>query len=282
MFGHNAITGQKFFRESPEAADGKLLVTSIFATIQGEGPCAGEPALFVRLAKCQLACSFCDTYFDTGDWMTPDEVLERMMLSTGLRVLGDASGGLFDLAVITGGEPTLQPGLGELCERLMGEGLRVQIESNGLLPPRVPAGVLVVVSPKCAEGANGPTRYLRPPDPSLARADCLKFVMSGDPPSPYASVPTWALDWVDETGREVYVSPMAEYTRTPEQASRLYSDRYAAADMASRSAAEKVSFWEPGLLDLDKCRRNYEHAAQYVMRYGLRLSIQQHLFASLP
>ena len=71
MFGHNKIVGQKFFRESPEAREGKLLVTSIFHTIQGEGPFAGQPAVFVRLAHCNLNCPWCDTFFDRGDWMSP-------------------------------------------------------------------------------------------------------------------------------------------------------------------------------------------------------------------
>lgn len=55
MFGKNQITGQKAFKDVGD----KLLVTSIFYTIQGEGPFAGHPAIFVRLANCNLACSFC-------------------------------------------------------------------------------------------------------------------------------------------------------------------------------------------------------------------------------
>lgn len=273
MFGHNEIVGQKFFREHPEARAGKLLVTSIFHTIQGEGPFAGVPAVFVRVAHCQLACDFCDTYFDSGDWMD----------------FGHLHGAMFDavapparapdLVVITGGEPTLQPALGGFAGYLLRDPhgfARVQIESNGLLPAEVPDGVVIVVSPKAPAG-----HYPRPPTKSLARADCLKFVISGDPASPYHAVPDWALAWRAETGREVYVSPMAEYRRTPEQARAIYEARRAPS-MAERSEAERVSFWEPGLLDMEKCRRNYEYAALYALEHGLRLSIQQHLFASLP
>lgn len=55
MFGKNQIVGQKYF----DKAGDKLFVTSVFYTLQGEGPYRGEPAVFVRLAKCNLDCSFC-------------------------------------------------------------------------------------------------------------------------------------------------------------------------------------------------------------------------------
>ena len=274
MFGHNEVVGQRFFRERPEARAGKLLVTSIFHTIQGEGPHAGLPAVFVRLAKCQLQCSWCDTYFDSGDWMTVDEILCNF--PAGPRLL-----------VVTGGEPTLQsPNLGALLKGALRIFFLTQIESNGLLRADVPSVTTVVVSPKRPEKRDG-----RPPGPreewpplpldSLLRADCLKFVMSGDPESPYHSVPDWAHEWRRQIGREIYVSPMAEYHRTPEQTRALYDARRAPS-LSQRTAAERVSFWEPGLLDMEKCRRNYEHAAGYVLRHGLRLSIQMQLFASLP
>ncbi len=56
MFGTNEIVGKKYFKDAPA---GSLFVTSMFFTLQGEGPYAGMPALFIRLTKCNLACSFC-------------------------------------------------------------------------------------------------------------------------------------------------------------------------------------------------------------------------------
>jgi len=67
LFGTNKIIGQKYFKEAP--AD-SLFVTSMFFTLQGEGPYAGMPALFIRLTKCNLACSFCfvpSTLITMGD-----------------------------------------------------------------------------------------------------------------------------------------------------------------------------------------------------------------------
>lgn len=52
MFGKNAVSG-------PRAASEGFLVNEIFYTIQGEGPWAGKPTIFLRLAKCNLRCHFC-------------------------------------------------------------------------------------------------------------------------------------------------------------------------------------------------------------------------------
>ncbi len=38
-----------------------LQLSEIFYSIQGEGTHSGTPAVFVRLAGCNLACTFCDT-----------------------------------------------------------------------------------------------------------------------------------------------------------------------------------------------------------------------------
>lgn len=56
MFGKNEIVGKKLFDSAPPES---LFVTSMFMTLQGEGPFRGRPAFFIRLAKCNLACSFC-------------------------------------------------------------------------------------------------------------------------------------------------------------------------------------------------------------------------------
>ena len=59
MFGRNEVT-------SPfPKADGSLLVTEVWRTIQGEGPDAGTPAIFVRLSKCNLRCHFSFGWFPT-------------------------------------------------------------------------------------------------------------------------------------------------------------------------------------------------------------------------
>ena len=75
MFGKNEIVGKKYFKDADKQ---QMFVTSMFMTLQGEGPYRGMPAFFIRLAKCNLACSFCDTFFDDGDWLTFDQIEERI------------------------------------------------------------------------------------------------------------------------------------------------------------------------------------------------------------
>ena len=138
MFGTNSIVGQKFFKDAP--AD-SLFVTSMFFTLQGEGPFAGKPALFVRLAKCNLACSFCDTLFDDGDWLTYEQI-EAKAYHTICDYWNDKgeSVPLWALPngenyikypnivlVITGGEPLLQPNLTQYLNRALRQFGNVQI-----------------------------------------------------------------------------------------------------------------------------------------------------------
>lgn len=294
MFGTNEIVGQKFFKDAPPEA---LFVTSMFFTLQGEGPYNGMPALFVRLTKCNLACTFCDTFFDDGDWMTY-EGLEGKMLQTmrdhwaktgqtpptwavsdDPNTFGYTFPGV--VLVITGGEPTLQKNLTAFLERQVPKFKAVQIESNGTVNLEIPQGVTLVCSPKCAEKNGVATKYLAPTKQILERADCLKFVMSADKDSPYNEVPAWALEWRAATGKEIYVSPMNVYNSFPQKIKLLRAEK-GQITMEERSTVDEViSFWEPGLLNLKANQDNHEYAAGYAVNNGLRLNLQMHLYASL-
>ena len=54
-----------------------LKVNEIFKSIQGESTFAGLPCTFVRLAGCNLRCSFCDTTYayDEGTEMSVEDVI---------------------------------------------------------------------------------------------------------------------------------------------------------------------------------------------------------------
>ncbi|MDR1544831.1 MAG: 7-carboxy-7-deazaguanine synthase QueE [Prevotellaceae bacterium] len=74
----------------------RLSVVEIFYSLQGEGANMGKPAVFIRLAGCNLNCSFCDTEWKNGTEMSVEEIL--------LEVRKYPS----KMLIWTGGEPTLQ------------------------------------------------------------------------------------------------------------------------------------------------------------------------------
>ncbi len=289
MFGTNEIVGQKFFKDAP--AD-SLYITSMFFTLQGEGPFGGLPALFIRLTKCNLACSFCDTFFDAGDWITFEDIEAKAKRTIAnyfngnppAWALTETGGPLHPdiVLVITGGEPTLQKNLTEFLRRQVGDYKAVQIESNGTVNLEIPKGVTLVCSPKCAEKDGKATKYLAPTKQILQRADCLKFVMSADQDSPYCEVPEWVHEWKARTGCQVYISPMNMYNDLPHKAKVLRLEKQGSITMEERSTVDEViSFWEPGLLNMPANQINHEYAAKYCMTHGFRLNLQVHLYASL-
>jgi organic radical activating enzyme len=111
-----------------------LLVAEAFTSLQGEGPSAGQPAVFIRLSRCNLACRFCDTPY-TWDWsrFRPDaEAARRPAGELAEWALTQRAG----LVVITGGEPLLQQvALLPLASRLAEAGRRVEIETSGTIAP---------------------------------------------------------------------------------------------------------------------------------------------------
>ncbi len=122
--------------------DGSTIeVHSIFNTIQGEGPFAGQPATFLRLAGCNLQCPLCDTEYTHGrkSWDYIKLAEEVSALAIGNK-----------LFVITGGEPFRQ-NLSKLVHLLRQRG-RVQVETNGTLAPTIWShdldDVTIVCSPK--------------------------------------------------------------------------------------------------------------------------------------
>ncbi len=115
-----------------------LQLAEIFYSIQGEGTWAGTPAVFVRIAGCNLACSFCDTDYALKFFASVEDVV---------RMVGEA-GGACPMVILTGGEPLAQAQTGALIDALRGDGRRVHIESNGTLYAELPSDVWLCVSPK--------------------------------------------------------------------------------------------------------------------------------------
>ncbi len=108
-------------------------------TVQGEGPSIGRRAGFVRLGRCDLACSWCDTPY-TWDWkgqngVPYDPAKELHEMSTGAVVERVEEMGV-GLVVVTGGEPFVQlPALIELARALATRGYELEVETNGRHAP---------------------------------------------------------------------------------------------------------------------------------------------------
>ena len=135
----------------------------IFHSLQGEGATAGTPSVFLRLATCNLTCTWRDTKYtwDFGDFgnfdydkevtTLPEEEVRSRILAYGCPHL-----------VITGGEPLIQQtALAPLATSLKARGFYSEVETNGTLTP-IPEMVEGVsqwnVSPKLLNSGNRSTR----------------------------------------------------------------------------------------------------------------------------
>ncbi|MFW5879056.1 MAG: radical SAM protein, partial [Myxococcota bacterium] len=146
-----------------------LEVTEIFRSIQGESTWAGHLCIFVRLARCNLRCSWCDTRraFQPGREASVDELMAEV------ERLGP---GLIEL---TGGEPLLQPASVTLMERLLAAGRTVLLETNGTLPiGEVPRAVHKIVDLK-APGSGESEKNLWENLELLSSRDEIKIVLAG-------------------------------------------------------------------------------------------------------
>src|SRR5512135_37627 len=110
-----------------------LYVSEQFFSIQGEGPTAGTPAIFLRLKGCNLLCAWpCDTIevWQRGDPVPADILAEEWQRKGWFNNLRTDSH-----LVVTGGEPLLQmDGLEDFFRRIP-ETAYIEVETNGTIPP---------------------------------------------------------------------------------------------------------------------------------------------------
>jgi len=149
--------------------DEMLRISELYASIQGESTFAGVPCFFVRLAGCNLRCSYCDTrHARRGGTMRRAGDIVRAAVSSGCPVVE-----------VTGGEPLLQPGTPRLCGELKSRGLTVLVETNGSRDiGALPRGIVRIVDVKCpGSGMDG--SFLASNLDALRRGDQVKFVLTG-------------------------------------------------------------------------------------------------------
>jgi organic radical activating enzyme len=105
-----------------------IAVVETFHSLQGEGLHAGRSAFFIRLAGCDVGCSWCDTKHSWPEAAHPRRPLGELATEASAAA---AAGAAF--VVITGGEPLQQP-LDALCTALAASGLPLHLETSGVGP----------------------------------------------------------------------------------------------------------------------------------------------------
>ena len=104
----------------------KLKVVEIFDSIDGEGKRTGQPCTFIRLAGCNLRCSYCDTLYALfGE--KEECVYEEMSVQDIMKRVNP----LYKRVTLTGGEPLIHSGCDALVSSLLSSGIEVNIETNG-------------------------------------------------------------------------------------------------------------------------------------------------------
>jgi 7-carboxy-7-deazaguanine synthase len=147
-----------------------MYLIEIYKSIQGESSFAGLPCIFVRLAGCNLRCSWCDSEytFKGGYQQSLEQVEQTMAMLAPVR-----------LVEFTGGEPMLQAKeLIPLMHRLFAQGYQLMIETSGERPlDQVPAAVHKIMDVKCP-GSGESHRFHLPNLECLSVRDEVKFVIA--------------------------------------------------------------------------------------------------------
>jgi organic radical activating enzyme len=243
----------------------RLAVTSIFPTIQGEGPFAGQRCVFIRLAGCNLACQFCDTDFDVANarWMSPAEIVAEVGAKGAAQV---TRSGRIPLVVITGGEPFRQD-LSTLIPALLTSTVcHLQVETDGVLPLTDLGGdnwawttglgdITLVCSPKTARVHPSVIEHCRH----------WKYVVSRKNVHPLDGLPAVNTQRIPSVGDKMPDDPSRVIYRPP----------------AGRGDTIWVSPMDPhsqtgGAWNDLELRDNVKLCGELAMRHGYRVTLQMH------
>lgn len=249
MFGKNPI------RKIERSEDNTLAVQEVFHTIQGEGPFSGLPAVFVRLAGCHLACTFCDTEFESNIKNRLWDVALFKQVHSMLKEFPNTH-----LVVLTGGEPLRQQ-IGNFVSMLFEiPGCQVQLETAGNLWDASLDKVLddlsnaarftVVCSPKTSQVHQEVQKWC---------AHYKYVVRAGD---------------AGDDGLPM----MGTQQQNEDKVQPLFRPVLALAVLY------EVTIWVSPCDEYQpvKNRDNMKHAGEVCMKHGYRLSLQAHKYAHLP
>lgn len=99
-----------------------LPIMESFYTLQGEGSFTGQAAWFIRLAGCDVGCTWCDVKESWDADLHPKRTVDELV--------AEASVHPGRIVVVTGGEPLMHD-LGPFTAALRAAGLRTHIETSG-------------------------------------------------------------------------------------------------------------------------------------------------------
>lgn len=145
----------------------QLDICEIFYSLQGESTFAGLPCIFIRLAGCNLDCSWCDTPYASyeSQSMSFDRILKKL----------DSYN--CNLVEITGGEPLLQKWTPALISTLLKKRYQVLLETNGSKSIKaVHRGCIKIIDIKCPS-SNESDSFLPGNINYLTEQDEIKFVI---------------------------------------------------------------------------------------------------------
>lgn len=191
----------------------QLKVNEIFYSIQGESSYAGLPCIFIRLAGCNLLCSYCDTTYayTIGHMMTiEDIILEVEEFSC-------------PLVTITGGEPLIQKYTPALINNLLVKGYHLLIETNGSQDiSRISDKVITIMDVKCPSSETSDSIFWKNFD-HLNAWDEVKFVISNK--EDYFFAQKVYLEHLAGTGLSVHFSPVFDKLKPSKLAEWILADR---------------------------------------------------------
>ena len=147
-----------------------MRIIEVFHSVQGEGPLTGVRTTFIRTARCNLRCAWCDTPYSFGPGR------ERSVPS----LLAEVRRNRTRHVCLTGGEPLLQSDSVRLVRSLSGQGVTTVIETGGSLDVSPYLGlphVVLSVDVKCPS-SKMESRNRWQNLPFLRDSDVLKFVIA--------------------------------------------------------------------------------------------------------
>ncbi|MDQ1272035.1 MAG: 7-carboxy-7-deazaguanine synthase [Planctomycetota bacterium] len=145
-----------------------MKINEIFKSIQGETSYAGLPCIFIRIAGCNLRCSYCDTMYayDDGAEMTVNLILE---ITDNFKC---------KFVCVTGGEPLLNKDTPLLISKLLERNYIVLVETNGSYDIRkIPQKAIKIMDIKCPD-SNMSHLMAWENINYLTKSDEIKFVLN--------------------------------------------------------------------------------------------------------